>query len=214
VKGPPLVRFELGYNPLVQADKDTLKAALTSAKGEFSADLSLTTDIEFDNLSLDSDEFVAVEEKATQYGVKWAVTQTLAQSLSYGSYAAGYGFPVLSSGCIGQRPFIQKKRFQTISSKMPSGPKYTYAEFAGGLSGGFPSNGLMAWELGYVNLTDAEVTAFIQHFLAQWGDCLPFTFTDEDGTAYSNVHYASPELKIVRQQYNQSSMHIALIQTA
>ena len=211
VKGPPLVHFELSYPQLSQSEKNTLKAALTSAKGQFATDRSLTTTDTFTNLSCDSDEFSALEQVSRQYGVRWNWTQTLPQNFSPG--VSGGPYPVLGTTAPCVLPYTQKKRFQSIISKMPSGPKYTYAEFGAGLTD-FPTDGLMAWEFNESVLTDAEVSAKIAHFLANWGDAFPFTFTDEDATVYNNVYYASPQLVITRNQPNQSSIHTVLVQMA
>jgi hypothetical protein len=209
VKGPPLVRLELPTNRLSQADKDTLKAAFVSAKGQFASDLRLTTYQHWDYLSFDSDEFVAVESRSTRYDVKWSLTSTLA--VNYGAGTAGTAYPQLVYGSIAKLPFTQKKRFQTINNKMPSGPQYSYAEFAGGLSN-FPTDGLMSWESDYHNLLDTEVNTLLAHWLSNWGDCLPFTFTDEDSVTYSNVYYASPEFTISWDRYNSASIRTVLIQ--
>jgi hypothetical protein len=215
VKWPPLVRFEFSYNPLTQAQKNQLKSDFVSAKGQAtggngSASLSVTTDITYTDLGFDVDEFSAIEQLPTQYGVKWSLTQALPQSFSPG--ASGGAYPLLTSGAIGQLAYSQKKRFQTIVSKMESGPKYTFAEFAGGLTG-YPTDGLMAWEFDEPALTDADVATKVAHWLANWGNAFPFTFTDEDGVVYSNVYYAAPTLTIERQQWNVSRIKTALVQT-
>ena len=209
VTGYPTVRFQFPYNPLSVTDKNALKSAFVSAKGQFATNLSATTNQEYDNLSFDTDEFSAVEQTTTRYGVQWTLSQTVAQDLSPGT--PGGAYPTLGTGAISQLPYTQKKRFQTISAVVGGVSKYTYAEFGGGLSG-FPTDGLMGWEFNEQQLTDAEVNAKVAHFLANWGNCFPFTFTDEDGTTYSNVYYASPELTITRQQVNKSAIHTALIQ--
>ncbi len=170
----------------------------------------MTTDQTYNDLSFDSDEFSAVEQVTTQYGVRWQLTQTLPQNFSPG--ASGGAYPVLSTSAISQLPYTQKRRYQTIVSAVRSGPKYTYAEFGGGLTNFPGANGLMAWEFQENNLKDLEVSAKIAHWLANWGDCFPFTFTDEDGTNYSNVYYGSSELAITHTGKNQSSIRTSLIQ--
>ena len=209
VKGPPLVRFEFNYDLLKQADKNTLKAAFVSAKGQAATNLSATPGTEFDSLSFDDDLFAGVEQQSMIYGVRWVLTQTVPQNLSPGT--SGGAYPLLSTGAIGQLPYTQQIRFQTIVSKVEAGPKYTYAEFGNGLTN-FPTGGLMSWEFSESRLTDAEVNTKVAHFLANWGDCFPFTFKDEDGTTYSNVYYASPQLVINRTAVNQSSIKTSLIQ--
>jgi hypothetical protein len=94
---------------------------------------------------------------------------------------------------------------------MASGPKYTYSQFGGGLTG-FPTDGLMGWEFTESGLTDAEVTTKTNHFLANWGSCFEFAFVDEDVVTYSHVHYASDQLVIQRASYNRSSIKTELVQ--
>lgn len=208
-KSPPIVKFTLPYNPLSQTDKNNLKNDFTSAKGEFTTNLSVTTDITYTNLSFDVDEFTTTEQVSTIYGVQWALTQSLPQNFTPG--ASGSAFPTLASGRIGQIPYTQKKRFKTIASKMDAGPKYAFSEYGAGLTN-FPTDGLMGWEFGNPSLSDADTATIIAHFLANWGDCFGFNFTDEDSVTYSKVHYASPQLVVNRLQKDQSSVHIALAQ--
>lgn len=212
VKGFPLVRFEFPYNPLTKTQKDTLKSAFTSAKGKYSSIISATLGAtEYDYLAFESDEFAAAEQHPTLYGVKWTVMQTLPQNWSPGT--SGGAFPTLTNGLKGQLPYTQHKRFQTITSKVEAGPNYPYAEFGGGLAG-FPTDGLMAWEFGNPVLSDADANTLIAHFLANWGNCFPFSFTDsqEDGVTYSNIYYASSQLVINRVNVNHTSVCVSLVQ--
>src|SRR5215469_7043857 len=183
VQDPPTVRFEFGYNPLTRVEKNTLKSAFDSMKGQFETDLTATTDQLYSNLSQDADEFSAVEQRSTKYGVRWALTQVVAQNFSPG--ASGGAYPLLSTNAIGQLPYMQKRRYQTIIAAAGIA-KYTYAQFAAGLTN-FPTTALMGWEFDEGQLTDAEVNMKVAHWLANWGNCYPFTFTDEDGTTYSKV---------------------------
>jgi hypothetical protein len=209
VKGLPLVRIELATNRISQAAKDTLKAFLVSAKGQFAQNLQVTTYQAWNNLAFDQDEFVASETKTTKYDTKWTLTQTLPQNFAPGAPVAAY--PVFGNGAISKLPYTQKVRFQTVRNVMPSGPQYASAEFAGTFSN-FPTTGLMGWEFDEHNLTDAEVNTKLAHFLTNWGDCLPFTFTDEDAVTYSNVYYASPAFVITWEQFNAASIKTVLIQ--
>lgn len=214
VKAYPLVRFEFNYDLLSKTDKNTLKAAFESAKGQFSTDRYATIDgVQYNNLSFDSDEFQATETQSTIYGSKWTLTQAVSQDITTAAGASGAAYPQLSNGAPCQLPYVQKKRFQTTVSKVDCGAKYTFAQFAGGLSG-FPTDGLMSWEFNESGLINSEVTAKINHFLANWGTCYPFTFTDENGVTYSHVYYGSDELSVVRHSYNMSSIRTSLVQMA
>jgi hypothetical protein len=193
VQAPPILQFDLTYQVINKADKNTLKAFNATAKGQVTTNFQATTDQVYGNLSFESDEFISVEQRSTQYGVRLVLTQTVTQNLGAG--ASGGAYPTLSTTAISELPYTQKQRFQTIVSKTPFGAKYTYAEFGGGLTN-FPTGPLMAWEFDEQCLTLFEVNQKVAHFLANWGDCFPFTFKDEDGTTYTNVHYASPQLAV------------------
>jgi hypothetical protein len=211
--GFPRLRFEFAYNPVTQAQKNTLKGSFNSAKGQFtggggSAGLTVTTDLTYTDLSFDSDEFAAIEQITTQYGVRWSLNQSIPQNLSPG--ASGGAYPLLAIGAMSLLPYTQRLRFQNIVSEMPSGPKYTYAEFgAGGL---FPAGGLMGWTLDEPSLEDVDVNTKVAHFLANWGNAFSFSFTDEDAVTYSNVYYASPVMTISRQDFNRSRITTNLVQ--
>jgi hypothetical protein len=203
-----LNRFELNYTKLSQTQKNTIKAAITSAKGAFDSTLTLTLGgTTYTNLSIDSDEWAATEATTTQYSAPLKVSQSLSQNLSPGTL--GTAFPSLANGTMCQLPYTQKKRFQTQTSRMAAGPKYSYAEFAGGLTG-FPSDGLMAWELGNEHLTDADLATVTAHFIANYGRFGEFSFTDEDSVTYTKVHYASDELQIRYAGPNDSAARVAL----
>ena len=211
VKGPTLVQFTFGYNPMDVTNKDTLKSAFSTAKGQFKKDFEATTDTTYTNLSMDEDEFSATEERSTIYGARWTLTQVIAQNLSPG-YSGG-DYPLLASGNMSQRPYTQAKRYQTVASKTPSGAKHTFAEFGGGLAN-FPTGGLMGWTLDEPTLLDVDVNTKVAHFLANWGPCFPFHFTDEDSVSYGNIYYVAPTLTIVRSGINDSRITTSLIQMA
>lgn len=208
VRSPILLQFEFQYKPISQADKNTLKSFFNTVKGAAGIDLSLSTDISYSNMSLDSDEFSATEEGSTLYGAGWTLSQVVPQNLSPGTSGAAY--PTLASGAICQRPYTQSARWQTITSKVRSGPKRTFAEF--GSTSNFPAAQLMSWRFQEPMLLDSDVTNKVNHFLANWGDCFPFTFTDEDGNTYSNVYYGSNELIIERSGVNENAITTTLVQ--
>ncbi len=203
------VRLELPYAHLSHAQKDVVKAAITSAKGRFDQTLSLTLfGTTVTNLGLDADEWAALENPTTQYTAPLKLTQSIMQNLSPAS--AGAPFPALANGAPGVLPFAQKKRYQTVSQRVEAGANYTYAEFAGGLAG-YPGDGLMAWEFSEERLSDADAATRISHFIANFGRAYSFVFTDpEDSTAYPKTHYASDDLVVTFRGVNDASVRIAL----
>jgi len=210
VKSPPIVKFNLPYNPVTKAQKNTLKAAVLSALGAFATDREITLgSTVYDNLSFDDDTFAGQENSSGLYSVEWSLTQIVPDNWSPGS--SGAAFPLLLSNAISGLPFTQKQWYQTLTNKLPGGPKYTLSEFGGGWTG-FPAGPLMAWALAFDVITTSEVTAILNHFLANWGDCFPFTYKDEDGTVYSNVYYAGPTLTIQWNDPNHASLRVGLVQ--
>lgn len=89
-----------------------------------------------------------------QYGGPMKLSQAITQNLSPG--APGGAFPTLANGALCALSYAEKKRFQTVAQNVDAGPNYTFAEFGGGLSG-YPTDGLMAWELNEQKLSDVDV---------------------------------------------------------
>lgn len=204
-----LVLFELNYAAFTQAQKNTWKSAFTSAKGRFTTNLSITIgSTTYSNLALMDDEQAWAESETKRYDQqKIRLQQTLTGQFTPGT--SGTNFPTLANGTMGVLPYVQKKRFSTIQNVMAAGQVYGFAEYAGGLSG-FPTDGLMSWELQEKMLSDADLATRINHFIANWGRLYAFTFTDEDSTAYPTAHYAMDQLVVNYISPNNSNVSISL----
>lgn len=203
-----LVSFEIAYDQLTLAQKDALRAAFTAAGGQFSTTVTLTLGATtYTDLSYDSDQFAANEAKPTIYHAPLKLSQTVTQSLS--PTTPGLAFPLLGSGAMSILPYTQKKTFQTVASKLDTGPKWTTPEFGGGYAN-YPTDGLFGWDLDERMLNDADRDTRIAHFIANWGRAYSFPFTDEDGTTYSNTHYASDQMVIRYNDVNNSDIKIGL----
>lgn len=210
-----LVQFSLPYGKLSQAQKNTLLAYWTTSKGGYDTTGSLTLGaITYTNLNLDSDEFAAIENPTTQYAGPVTLSQSLTQNLTPGT--PGLAFPTLANGSMGMLPYTQRKVFQTIKTKLASGPIYSTPEFGGGLTG-YPTDGLMGWILDERMLSDADAATRLAHFIANWGRAYSFQFTDTDsGTAYSHAigngspHYSSDSLVFKYNGPNDTDVKIAV----
>ena len=208
IRSAGLAKFDIPYSAMSQAQKNTVKSAMASAKGRFSTNLQLTLGaVSYTNLSLDADEWSARESETMQYDGPMKLSQTIPQGFSPGT--PGQAFPTLANGAIGILPYTQKQRFQSVYQKMDSGPAYAYAEFGGGLTG-YPSGPLMAWSLEEKSISDADLATRIAHFIANYGRGYSFSFTDEDGTVYSSTHFASDDLVINYRGPNASDVTIML----
>lgn len=207
-----LVKFLVPYPRLTMAQKNTLRTQVDAAKGAAATDITLAFGgITYTRLSLDSDVFMGAENATMQYDCPLKLSQTVGQDLLPGT--AGTAFPVLANGAMGQLPYTQKKRYQTVAQSMDAGPKWTSSEFNGGLAG-YPTDGLMGWTFDEKNLSDADLATRLAHFIANAGKLRAFTFTDEDGTAYAKAHYSMDELVITYSGPNDSAAKFDLEATA
>lgn len=202
------VNFSLPYASLSQTQKNTIRTAVTNAKGRFATDLSISfLGTTYTNMSIDVDKWRATESKPTQYAGPIRIVQTIAQNLSPGT--PGLPFPALANGALCILPYTEGKRFQTVATAVDAGPLYTTAEFAGGFSG-YPTDGLPDWDLPQQGLSDADTAAIVAHFIANWGKLYSFTFTDEAGTAFAKSHYATDVLNVRYRGVNDSAVQVLI----
>jgi len=203
-----LLKFSIPYPALTMAQKNTVRDAFDDALGAASTDITLAfAGVTYTGLSLDSDVFAAAENVTMQYDGPLVLSQAIGQDLSPGTAATA--FPTLANGAMSQLPYVQKKRWQTVSQKMPAGPKWTRSEFGGSLAN-YPTDGLMAWTLDERRLSDADLVTRTAHFIANAGKLREFTFTDEDATAYAKTHYAMDEMVIRYAGPNDAAVKIEL----
>ncbi|HEX4138368.1 MAG TPA: hypothetical protein VHY84_27405 [Bryobacteraceae bacterium] len=209
-----LIQFDIPYSKLSQAQKNTLKSYVATARGGFDTTGSLVLGaITYTNLILDSDEFSSIESKPAQYGASLKLSQVVTQNFSPGT--PGLAFPTLANGSIGMLPFKQRQIWQTMGAKVAAGPNYTTPEFGGGFTG-YPSTGLMGWEIEERMLSDADAATLLAHFIANWGRAYSFPFTGEDATTYSHAngngspHYSSDSLVFTHNGPDDTDVKIAI----
>ncbi|HVY93919.1 MAG TPA: hypothetical protein VHA14_14260 [Bryobacteraceae bacterium] len=202
------VNFSIPYAGLSQSQKNTIRTAVSSAKGRFATDLSISfLGTTYTNMSIDADQWWATENKPTVYAAPIRIVQTIAQNLSPGT--PGLAFPTLANGAMCLVPYSEGKRFQTVATSIEAGPLYTTAEFGGGFTG-YPTDGLGNWRLPEEMLSDADTAAIVAHFIANWGKLYSFSFTDEAGTAFVKSHYASDVLTVRYRGVNDSTVQVLL----
>lgn len=205
---PGLIEFEIPYSALTQAQKNTVKTAVSASKGRAGMDIQLTLgSTTYSNLQLQSDDFEASEKETMQYEAPLKLTQVIAQSLSPGT--PGLAFPALANSAMSILPFTQRKSFQTSLAGVSAGAQYAAAEFGGSLTG-YPADGLMGWILDEQHLTDADLATRQAHFIANWGMGYSFPFTDEDGTTYNAARYGADSLSFRYNAVNDSSVRIPI----
>ncbi len=204
-----LMHFELPYPKLVLADKNAFKSFIASTKGQMSVSTSLTIGgVTYSDLTVTTDVFQAVENVTTQYGLTIPMRQIKPQTVTAATPGGTPAFPTLS-GSIGMRPFTQAQRYVTIAADNSTGMRYTWGYFGTGLSG-FPTRGLMAWNIQYSMLTDAQLDTLEQWFHWAMGRFKAFQFTDEDGTVYPNVRFDMDDFEIQYNSFNDSRVMVKL----
>jgi hypothetical protein len=185
-----LIKATLNYGGMNLVQKNTVRAAVSSAQGKLSQSLSLSLPFAggftaFSNFGIDNDEWVATESSSMLYDGPLELTQSVSQSLSPGT--PGQPFPTLANGAISTLPYSQKKRYQTVGRRVPAGPSYNYAEFGSGLTG-YPNDGLMAWTFDMQHVSDADVQTLVAHFVANFGKAYGFQYADESsGSSLSSL---------------------------
>jgi hypothetical protein len=78
-------------------------------------------------------------------------------------------YPQLSTGVVSQFPISRRSTLRTISNTLPSGDNIRMSD---------PGSAVIAWQLQYSNLTDAEFLSLEQLFEATEGKLTTFTFLD------------------------------------
>lgn len=214
--------YSVGWNLTQWAGAATLQqvTALTAAITSTSATTCSVASIigmpvsqgNFDIL-IDSEQMQVTGNFGPLLTIVRAQNGTTAATHSIGAavrLAPGNPFPTITGGCLGQYPFTAGPRFQTITSSVGSGPKFTYAEFGAGLTG-FPTTGLGNWQFDETLLSDSDAAIRIAHYIAQWGNLFPFAYTDENGTTYSHCYYADPTLEVRRNFLNENAIKINIV---
>ena len=81
-------------------------------------------------------------------------------------------YPQLTSGALSQFPIVKQRKQRTVLNALADGSTIKLAD---------PAGGTVGWELRYENLSDTEINALQQFFLAVEGSLNSFTFLDPTG---------------------------------
>lgn len=149
------------------------------------------------------------------YNISRGVGGTTAAAHAFGApirLAQGNPFPKIMGGCFGGYPYHFQQIFQSVSSKMPVGPKYSYSEFG---SGGFFPASLTGVEFDNPLISDDAASVLIAHWLSNWGNFGGFPLVGELGSTFQHTYYAEPTLKVVRNGVDNVNIVIKLkVQTS
>ena len=210
-----LHQFTLPYTRVNAADVATFRSFVASQKGQFDSTWSLTLgSTTYGAMALEDDSFSIREEDETR--TSYAFTLRARQTANRGnvapSFSSTYPYLAVGSPVVTQFPYGRTDRHSTIKVDQPSGPRYSYALYGGGLSG-FPTGALHGWELSYPAITDADLTTIENQFRGAWGRYEGFSFTDPDtAVTYSKVRFAEDSMEIRHVQPNLSSTVLRLIE--
>jgi hypothetical protein len=207
----PLIGLVVPFNGIVKSDKNALRLAIAASPGRSAANLSFAfRGTTYTNLTLMKDQWIAAEQTVGQYVAQLTLRQTIPQSLTAASSLSAY--PTLSAGVSLMLPWNQGDNYQTDVNDSPSGMRYAYPWFGGGLAS-FPTRGLRQWQLSYPMLQDSDLALIEQFFIGVNGQTQSFSFTDpDDGTTYANCRFGQDDLTITHQRYNLSSISSLVIQ--
>jgi hypothetical protein len=210
--GGPWNSFELDFNRLSQTDKDAIKTHVNSAKGAFDSTLSITLDntaygggaVTYANLGIEDDAWDSTERVNTQYTTKLRLRQTVPQPVTDIVPSIPPAYPLLANGAAVMLPYTVTRRFSTLRNDQPAGPRYSFANWGGGLTA-MPTGALMSWGLEYSLMGDADVATIEAWFHWAWGRWGGFTFVDaEDGVSHPKVRFDMDSLEIRYQDVNQT----------
>jgi hypothetical protein len=138
-------------------------------------------------MAFQSDEFAYNEQTQGRYSLTLEAVQTVAESVSVVPQPT---YPTINGGVRVQLPFGSSLDFRTERNDMPDGKRISRYVWA---------TPLRRWRLEYPVITDAEVTAIVDHYLANGGPVNSFSFTDPNtSAAYANCRFSEAPIQIVR----------------
>jgi hypothetical protein len=186
--------FSLQFTNVPWTVLTALRDFHTTQKGSF--DSTWTIDLEdpwtgsvrtYAGMAFQSDLFEYVEGSIGRYSLTLEATQTVAEAVSVVPQAT---YPAINGGVRVQLPFGSSVEFRTERNDMPDGKRISRYVWA---------SPIRKWRLEYPVITDDEVEAIVDHYLANGGPVHPYTFTDPNtATAYANCRFSEAPIQIVR----------------
>lgn len=176
----PLHEFALQFTKINATDLASLESFWASIKGSFDKTWDYTLGGLYATCAMLDDHMTIRQSRRLLFDVAFRFRQVAKSGAITG--AGGGTFPALASGAITQLPYTRHRRGFVSRNDMPSGPRYAYTWYAGGLTG-FPTRDLNAWEVGGQTLTDTDADTLEAYFALQNGRYGTFTFVDPDSAA-------------------------------
>src|SRR5678815_3603321 len=208
----PLSSFVLPYTNLIPAEVTLIRSFFNSQKGQFDSTWSLTLGATtYTNLCFEDDDLSFNEQDSMLYSSTLRCRQT--ENPGVAIPAAASDFPSFDVGLVAQRPYTQIRRFYTLKNDNPSGERYAYSLFGGGLAG-FPTGALLGWTLEFPELSDANLLTLETFFRGKSGRYGSFNFTDPDNaTRAANCRFGNDVLEIKHHDFQVSSTAVSIVQT-
>lgn len=203
---PMLNAWELQYEGLTVADRNTLRDFWDLQKGAFDKSWTFPFDaVNYADCQFDGDEFGQAEGETAinRYNLMLRIRQVKKHATMTLTAPA---FPEITSGVRTQLPYSVTRAYNTLRSETDAGFCYTYAQ---------RETPLHRFSLSFGAITPAEMTTLLAHFIACGGPYRKFSFIDPDsGTAYTNCAYAQDRLEIRFASKNVRSTSIEIQQFA
>ncbi len=207
----PLFRFQLKFSSLLAADKTAETTFFDNQAGMFDSFALSLAGTTYGNLVLDQDELAFAQRENLLFDTELVLHQT--QNRQYPANAPLAAFPTLANGLTAELPFIQRRRWLTSKTDQASGTRYAYKWYGAGLQM-FPATALLAWDLQFPVLKDADATTLINAFVGWDGMAASFSFTDPiSNTTYANCRMGSDELTVKYLDFNRTSIAMTVVQT-
>jgi hypothetical protein len=203
---PYLNAWELQYDGVTQADRNTLRDFWDLQKGAFDRSWTFPFDgVNYAACQFVDDDFAYTESESAIN--RYTLTLRIKQVKKQGAMTiTAPAFPEITSGVRTQLPYTVTRAYKTLKSETDAGYCYTYAQ---------RETPLHKFSLSFGAITPAEMGTLLTHFLACGGPYRKFSFTDPDsGTVYTNCAYAQDRLEIRFNSKNVRSTSIEIQQFA
>lgn len=193
---PPLIRFSLKFHSIQFSDMIAMQAHFLAAGGSFASNITLTIfGVTYSNLSYNADQILFDRDH-----LSYSFSMTFEQSIPF---TTAYGTAMVNSGSSGwtppyQIPYDRGYLFKTNKVTQPSGPRYAYQVYGGGIRN-HPTAPFGIWGFKFPIATETDATVIETAFIQQRGRLLIFSFRDPEtmgSTAgyFQNCRFDNDEL--------------------
>lgn len=163
-------------------------------------DPALGTERPYLYMAFGDDEFTVQEQKPGRYALSLNAAQTVGETVTVSPAA----FPLLATGAKWQLPSSATLKFRTDRNDLEAGKRISYYAWP---------DPLRRWPLEFPIITDAELAAFVNHYLGQGGPVNEFSFADPNTSeTYEHCRYALGGITITRRYRDCNRLQLTIEQ--